>query len=129
MLSPDQLKGYVDIAVSLLGAGGFGAIVLAVIGLKKASTEKPPEPERPSVGPAGMAGIAGLLAGEHFGMELLQHLRELKDALKALGQEIENGRRTMRETSEERRNDAKRIAEEIDSLTDKLRDLRASGSH
>lgn len=129
MLSPDQLKGYVDIAVSLLGAGGFGAIVLAVIGLRKASTEKPPEPERPSVGVAGLSGIAGLLAGEHFGMELLQHLRALTDGVKNLTQAVEQGGRVMRETSEERRGDARRIADEIDSLTDKLRDLRASGSH
>src|SRR5206468_10750978 len=96
MLSPDQLKGYADIAVSLLGAGGLGAIVLAAIGIKKATGERPAE-DRPSIGHPGLVGIAGMVAGEHFGMELLQRSAEIRDGLRALVVELENGRRTRRE--------------------------------
>ena len=120
MLSPDQLKVYADIAVSLLGAGGFGAIVLAVIGIKKAASEKPAEPA-PSIGPGGMQHLAGMLVGEHFGMQLLEKLQGLNDGVRSLVRAQEEEARAVREAAEDRRNSTRRLCEELDSLTDAMR--------
>jgi len=125
MLSPEQLKGYADIAVSLLGAGGFGAIVLAVLGIKKGSAERPADPV-PSIGAGSMAHLAGMMVGEHFGMQLLEKLQGLNDGIKSLVRAHEDETRAIREASEDRRNSTRRLCEEIDSLTDAT---KASRSH
>jgi hypothetical protein len=124
MLSPDQIKGYTDIVVSLVGAGGVGALLLAVIGMKKATTETPPPPPAPNVGGAGMAQIGGMLAGEHFGMELLRHMGDLSDATREQARAQEGTTRALRESAEERRSDARRLSERIEHLTERLKDAR-----
>lgn len=123
-MSPEEAKGWVDILVPIIGAGGLGGIVLAIVGAKKASSEKPAE-ERPSIGNAGMVQIAGMMASEHFGMQLLERLQGLNEGLRALARAKEDEARAIREAAEDRRNGIRRLCEEIDGLTDATRERRA----
>ena len=126
MLPPDQLKGYADIAVSLVGAGGFGAIILAVIGMKKANTETPAPATVPQ---SSMQHLAGMLVGEHFGVQLLERLGHLGDAVKELSRSQDHVARAIRESSEEARGDARRLAEALDGVGDRIKECRNVGQH
>lgn len=126
MLPPEQLKGYADIVVSLLGVGGVGAVLLAVIGIKKASTENPPPPAVPS---SSMQHLAGMLVGEHFGMQLLERLNGVGENLKALARAQEDNTRAIREAADERRGDARRISEALDGVADRVKECKVVGQH
>jgi hypothetical protein len=95
MIPAEDLKGYTDLLVSLVGTGGIGAAVLAFLGYLKSRAERPASlpPDSPTIGPAGMQAIGGALAAGHHMDELAQYTRLLRHTA---DDHEEHGRRTAR---------------------------------
>lgn len=117
-MSPEEVKAYADIAVTVMSAGGITSIILAVIGAKKAKKEREEESDKPSIGLAGMAGIGGMLASDN-------HVHVLVKAIEALAFAYTSASERSRSEAEADRATARRLVEELGELNSALRKMSA----
>ena len=122
-MSPEEIKGYADIVVGVLTASGFSAIVLAIIGAKKAHQEKAKDDDRPSVGMAGMAAIGGVLASEGQVTLLASSITKMAEAYEEASEARHTEAALQRASDEQNRAVVRRLVEELENIGRKLQRL------
>jgi hypothetical protein len=122
-MSPEDVKGYADIVISVLTACGFSSIVLAYIGMKKAKKDVAEVDDRPSIGMAGMQQLGGVLASDGQVLQLATAITTMAAAYTKASEERHLEAERERASEQENRAALRRLTEEIENVGKRLRSL------